>query len=235
MLRYTHESLVRRNTLLGRILAFGGLGVLVLALIASLVRPASIGLILPFSLVGMAMSQAGSIYMSRWNARGRADLMLDEALKGLDGRYAVCHFLLGTHHVLIGPPGLVALVPRSEVGLVEFEEGRWWITGYRKGQLHGKRRELVGLTEDAEAAVRKLERKLSRVLPEHAQWDVTPVLVFLGEGTRVDADSPTPPAVHVKKLKDLVRRLPRRPGPTEAEISTLAALFPQPAPKKARA
>jgi len=226
MIHYTHARLIRRNTLAGRVLSFGGLGILVLALIASLIRPTSIGVILPFSLIGMAMSQAGSIYMTRWNKRGRADLMLDEALKGLDGRYTLCHFLLGTQHVLFGPPGIVALVPRHDVGLVEHEDGRWWITGYRRGQLHGKRREMAGLADEAQAAVDRLERKLARLSPEHPEWTVTPMLVFLSEGTRVEADGSSPPAVHVKKLKEVVRRLPRRPSPTGAEMSVLTARFP---------
>lgn len=230
MIHYTHHRLIRANTVLGRVLAFGGLGILVLALVASLIRPTSIGVILPFSLVGMAMSQAGSIYMNRWNKRGRADLMLDEALKGLDDRFTLCHFLLGSQHVLFGPPGIVALVPRNDVGLVEHQDGRWWITGYRKGQLHGKRREMAGLDNESQAAVERLERKLAKLSPEHAEWTVTPILVFLGEGTRVEAEGSSPPAVHVKKLKELVRRLPRRPSPSAAEMEVLTARFPAQAP-----
>jgi hypothetical protein len=227
MIHYTHDLLIRRNTVLGRVLSFGGLGILVLALVASLIRPTSIGVILPFSLIGMAISQAGSIYMTRWNKRGRADLMLDEALKGLDGRYTLCHFLLGTQHVLFGPPGILALVPRNDVGLVEHEDGKWWITGFRKGQLHGKRREMAGLSDEAQGAVVRLERKLARLSPQHAEWTVTPILVFLGEGTRVEAEGSSPPAVHVKKLKELVRRMPRRPAPSEDDLGAIAASFPR--------
>ena len=233
MLHYSHEGLIQRNTILGKVLAFGGLGILVVALVASLIRPASIGVILPVSLVGMAMSQAGSIYMTRWNRRGRADLLLDEGLKGLDGRFAACHFLLGTHHVLFGPPGVVALVPRSELGVVEYENDRWWITAFRKGHPHGKRKELIGLAEDSQSAVRKLERRLIKALPEHADWPITAVLVFIGDGTRVEAEGSPLPAVHVKKLKDLVRRLPRQPGPTEMDMAKLSATFP-PSPAKKR-
>src|SRR4030067_615963 len=93
MLHYSHEGLIQRNTILGKVLTFGGLGLLVIALVASLIRPDSIAVILPVSLVGMAMSQAGSIYMTRWNRRGRADLLLDEGLKGLGGRVAACDLL----------------------------------------------------------------------------------------------------------------------------------------------
>ena len=230
MIHYTHARLIRRNTLAGRVISFGGLGILVLALIASLIRPTSIGVILPFSLVGMAMSQAGSIYMARWNKRGRADLVLDEALKGLDGRYTLCHFLLGTQHVLFGPPGIVALVPRNDVGLVEYEDGRWWITGYRKGQLHGRRREIVGLADEAQAAVQRLGRKLAKLSPDHAEWTLTPIVVFISDGTRVEAEGSSPAAVHAKKLKELVRRLPRGPSPSGAEMGLLTSRFPAQAP-----
>src|SRR4030065_2957665 len=65
MLHYSHEALIQRNTLLGKVLTFGGLGILIIALVASLLRPDSIGVILPVSLVGMAMSQAGAIYIAR--------------------------------------------------------------------------------------------------------------------------------------------------------------------------
>ncbi|HET7010827.1 MAG TPA: hypothetical protein VFI11_08640 [Anaerolineales bacterium] len=228
MRRYTHERLVRRNTLLGKVLSFGGIGILVVALIVSLTRPTAIGLVLPVSLIGMVASQIGTIFLTRWNRRDRADLMIDEALKGLDGRFALFHYLLGTPHVLIGPAGAVALVPRSEVGLIEHADDRWWITRYRRGQPDGKRRELVGLEQEAESAARALERRLERAIPEHAEGRVTPVAVFLAENTRLEAEGSSPAAVHVKKLKEFVRKMPRHPGPSEADVDRMAERFPPP-------
>jgi hypothetical protein len=140
----------------------------------------------------------------------------------------MCHFLLGTHHVLIGPPGVLALVPRTEIGLVEAKDDRWWLTRFRRGRPNGKRRELVGLAEDAESAVRRLDRRLARVAPGHGDWSITPVLVFIGEGTRLEAGETNPPAVHAKKLKEYIRRLPHRPGPDDEDVAKLASTFPAP-------
>ena len=226
MLHFTHGPLVRRNTLLGRVLSFGGLGVLVIALLLSLARPEMISLVLPVSLVGMLASQFGSVLLTRWSRRDRADLMLDEALKGLDGRYTLCHYLLGIHHVLLGPAGVLALVPRSELGLVQREDGRWWITGYRRGKLQNKRRELFGIDDEAQAAAKRLRRHLEKLAGEHPEWTVTPVVVFLAEGTRLESEESDPAAIHLKKLKEFVRRMPRRPGPNESEVAKLRETFP---------
>ncbi len=228
MLHLTHETLVRRNTVLGRVLSFGGLGILVTALLLSLARPEMIGLVLPVSLIGMLASQVGSVMLTRWSRRDRADLMLDEALKGLDARFTLCHYLLGYHHVLLGPAGILALVPRSDRGLVQHEDGRWWITRSRRGKLDTKRKELFGIDDEAEAAAKRLRRRLERLVGDHTEWSITPLIVFLAEGTRLEAEDSELAAVHIKKLKDFLRRMPRRPGPNEAEVAKLVEALPRP-------
>jgi len=131
MIRYANERAIRRNARLGRVLTFGGLGVLVLGLILSVAYPAQVNAVLGIALVGVLASQFGMVYYNRWSRQPRMDQVLDDSVKGLDGRYALFHYTLSSPHVLATPAGVFAIVPRLDEGEVTWSDGAWSLTRAR--------------------------------------------------------------------------------------------------------
>jgi hypothetical protein len=213
---------IDRLRLVSKILSFGGLGVMVVALVLSLGAAKNLGMTMGLALVGLLASQIGTMLMRRWPERGRSDQVIDAALKGLDGRHSLYHYLLGCRHALFTPRATVALIPIGEAGEFEWRDGTLWRTPVKKGVPSGKAAAARGLLDQAERETADLERNLRRRLPDRASWEVTPLLVFCHEHARLEKDD-AHPAVHVKKLKEYVRNLPRQSPVTEAESAALAA------------
>lgn len=214
MRRIRNDRLIRRNSVLGRVLLFGGLGILGAGFLVSLSAP---GAIVPFTVVavaGMLTSQVGMAMMARWSRGPRLDELIDAGLKGLDDRYAVLHYTLGTAHSLITPGGVYALVPVAEDGALRQADGRWRRRLPRRGRFRPAREEAMpDLPRRAQREAESLRRSLSRRGLPAAHVAVRPLLVFVSPQAQLEAAGETdPPAVHIKKLKDWLRHQPRHPG-----------------------
>ena len=103
-----NEKMVSRNSRLGQYASILGLLILAAGLFLSFqgeqwVLPSFAAL-----LVGFILSQVGLYYGNRFG-RVRQDLLLNQALKGLDGRYKLYHNTKVTNHLLVGPAGPTAL------------------------------------------------------------------------------------------------------------------------------
>jgi hypothetical protein len=215
---------IDRMQKVGRVLSFGGLGVMVVALVLSLRASANMGLTMGLALVGLLASQIGTMQTRRWPKSGRSDQVIDAALKGLDGRHSLYHYLLGCRHALIAPGATLALIPVGEAGIFEWRDGILWRTPVKKGVPSGKPAPARGLVESAARETADLERRLRRQLPERETWDLVPLLVFCSDAARLERDD-AHPAIHLKKLKEYVRNLPRRAPLSEAEAEALASSF----------
>jgi hypothetical protein len=76
--------------------------------------------------LGFAVATTGIYFANRWVRRPRPEEILDQALKGLDDRHRLYHYLPhGPAHLLLGPTGVVVLETRSGEGYFEFSDGRW--------------------------------------------------------------------------------------------------------------
>ena len=222
-----HFMNVRRIDRLRRVsklLSFGGLGLMVVALILSLGATDNLGLTMGLALLGLLASQIGTMQMRRWPERGRSDQVIDAALKGLDGRNRLYHYLLGARHALVTPLATVALIPIGEAGFFEWREDKLWRTAVKKGLPSGKPGPARRLLDQAERETADLERNLRRRLPDRDAWQIIPLLVLCHPDARLEKDE-AHPAVHLKKLKEYVRNLPRQSPMTEPESRALAAPY----------
>jgi hypothetical protein len=222
--RYVNLRRIHRWRSIARVLSFGGLGVMVIALLVSLRQPDQLGLTLGLALVGLLGSQIGTMLMRRWPDQGRSDQEIDAALKGLDGRNSLFHYELGCRHALITPRATVALIPIGEPGIFEWRKDELWRTRVKKGVASGDPAQARTLLDQAEREAADLGRKLRARLPQRSEFDVVRLLVFCSDEARLERDS-NHPAVHLKKLKEYVRNLPRAAPLTEAEAADLAAPF----------
>jgi hypothetical protein len=220
MIRYANERAIRRNALLGRILTFGGLGVLVLGLILSVAYPAQVNAVLGMALVGVLASQFGMVFYNRWSRQPRMDQVLDDAVKGLDGRYALFHYTLSSPHVLATPAGVFAIVPRLDEGEVVWSDGVWSLT--RAGRGTPKPRTLRGIEGAAQTEADAAASALRKRLPGEPLPEVKPLLVFLNPKANLHAKGAPLLAIHGKKLKEALRQLPKGGSLSDPQLKLLA-------------
>jgi len=68
--------------------------------------------------------QFGNYYLSRWGKSPRPDELITAALKGLDDRYSLYHYVTPLFHLLVGPTGVYALLPYNQAGRLYYDEQR---------------------------------------------------------------------------------------------------------------
>jgi hypothetical protein len=205
----TNESLIRRNARIGQITSIVGLIVLAGGAYISFTQSQQmVPISLAALLVGFALSQIGLFFGNRWSRRPRPDEILNQALKGLDDRYALYHYSTPAGHLLVGPAGVWVLLPRHQRGKITYEEekGRWRQKG---GNLYLKIFAQEGLGRpDLEigSEINTAEGYLAKILSEDEVPEVQAALIFTSDRAEVEADNASSPTLHVKKLKDFIRK-----------------------------
>jgi hypothetical protein len=224
MQHYINQGLIRRNRTLGRWMMFGGLGASLVAVVISFTAPQYIFIAVGLMLAGGLISQVGTALYNRFGRSPRIDEVVDHSLKGLDDQYAVFHYLLGAKHVLLSPAGALAIIPRIERGEITAENGRWFQDPPRRRiSLGHRKRELKDLVPETVRGIRQLGRSLARHLPEHEPIHVDALVMFLADDAQIEAGEDSLLVAHRKKVKGLLRTLPRKASLTTAEIRSLAA------------
>ncbi|MEK7785223.1 MAG: hypothetical protein AAB658_07345 [Chloroflexota bacterium] len=220
----TNEPLIKRNAAIGKYSATGGLIVLLGGLAVSFFKQDDPQWqFVPFVtlVVGFILSNVGIYYSNRYVRPPRPDQALDAALKGFDDRYHLYHYRASTPHMLICPAGVFTLVAKFQSGEVAWDGKRW-------KQIKGGNfirsffgQESLG-NPNAEAASEA--EALSRFLAKKIGPDVPPVqaaVVFYNPNVTVNAKDAPIPAVHVKQLKEHLRKLPKGPTLSPDQIARL--------------
>lgn len=227
------QKMVDRNVKIGKYTLNAGLVLLVGALVIDLygfTRPQD-SLILFAAmgafLVGLVLTNVSAYYNNRWGRR--PDKGLNDALKGLDDRYSLYHYRLGAAHLLLGLNGATVLVPKYQPGAITLAKGKWQAPGAKRGPLGMFTNDPVGdpVAEAAEE-VAKLNRFLAKHAPE-VQLAPGAVVVFMHPQAELKAADAPLPVLHVKQLKEHIRRLPKDaalPADTLAKLE--ASLAPAP-------
>lgn len=209
----TNDKLIRRNARIAQISMITGLLVLVGGMVLSFRSAEQFGLSLVALLLGFALSQIGIYFGNRWGRRPRPDEILNQALKGLDGRYTLYHYTTPASHLLIGPAGVWALFPRNQRGTITYEKGRWRQRGggLVMGYLRIFAQEGLGRPDlDIQHEVENVERYLKGLLGEDQEVpEINAALVFTNENVEIaiDEDAEVPaPTLPVSKLKEHLRK-----------------------------
>jgi len=234
----TNTKLINRNVTIARYAGTGGLVLLIGAFLLNLYalsQPQNVQLVtyvFAAFLVGFALTTVGTMFQNRWGRR--PDTGLAEGLKGLDDRYHLYNYRLGASHVLIGPNGLTVLLPKYQAGRITYQAGKWRHPGGPRGFLtfFAPRDPLGNPAAEAAGEVEALNGFLKKRAPEVA---VAPqaLIVFLHSGAEVVAKDSPIAAVHVKQLKDHIRRQPKNAALSPALLADLDAklgLAPSEAP-----
>jgi hypothetical protein len=204
-----NEPLIRRNTNIAKITVLAGLLVLAGGMYISFRMPEQFSLSFAALLLGFGLSQVGIYYSNRWGRRPRPYELLNQALKGLDGRYTLYHYKTPASHLLVGPSGLWVLMPRHQRGTITYSNGRWHQKG---GNLYLKIFAQEGLGRpdlEVAAEVESVRNYLKKQMPEESVPPVQAALVFTNEMTdiQVDESDGAPAAtLPLNKLKDFIRK-----------------------------
>ncbi|HDQ73374.1 MAG TPA: NERD domain-containing protein [Chloroflexi bacterium] len=198
---------IRIFSAIGQYGVMGGLGILFVGLMISFVRPTWIIPMMLSMALGFAFSLVGGFFADRYVGPLAHHKALDKALKGLDHRHLLLHYVLPTSHVLLEPSGCSIFVVKSQGGRVAYlaEEERW--VHEQKGKFFRQfaGQEAIGAPEsDARKQVDKLEQWLAQRLPD-VDVPVRGVIVFVNPEVALLADEVPVPTTHAKKLKHWLR------------------------------
>ena len=207
-----NESLIKRNARIGQVTMFVALAVLAGGMFVSFQYPEQANWSFVALLVGFILSQVGIYFSNRYSRKPRPDELIDQALKGMDKKYAIYHYLTPATHLLVGPSGLWVLLPYYQRGTITFSKGRWRQQGgglmYQYLKLFAQ--EGLGRPDiDVTNQVNALRSSLQKRLPEESLPDIQAALVFTNPKAQIAIpEDETPPAetVLLKDLKELIRK-----------------------------
>jgi hypothetical protein len=212
MFIHRNDTLIKRNARIGQVTMFVALAVLAGGMFVSFQYPERSNWSFLALLLGFILSQVGIYFSNRFSRKPRPDELLDQALKGLDKRYALYHYITPATHLLVGPSGVWVLLPYYQRGTITYTKGRWRQYGggilYQYLKLFAQ--EGLG-RPDMELAnqVSALQSLLQKHLPEESLPPIQAALVFTHPKVEISIpEGETPPAetVKLKDLKDLIRK-----------------------------
>lgn len=208
MQRFANDAAINRKARIGTILTFVGFGLLIVSLVLSFRFETVTYLSLGSALFGVIITQMGVTLSNKWGKRPRVDEIIDAALKGLDSRYALFHYTLGSSHVLFTPSTTYTLVPCIQEGEITYTDGKWWQTVERRGKKRVKA--LKNIAKDAEYDTHATSKKIMRLISSESIPKVEPLLVFLHPDAKLNVGASNPSAVHHKKMKQYLRKIKGR-------------------------
>lgn len=195
--------------------SLGGLLMILASVALSLWRQDLAIVVVLMLVVGFATSSTGIYFANRWVKKPRPEEILDRALKGLDDRHRIYHYLdKGPEHTLLTPYGVVILETRAGEGLYEYVDGKWHQRITLGRALRFFVEEPLGdpVTDARNTASRwasALEGKLGA-----AGVPVMPLVVFTHPAAEVHCKNPPIPVCQPKQLRGEMakhhRPLPRQ-------------------------
>jgi len=205
----TNQKLIARNARIGTWSSLAGMVVLGIGLFISIKLPGYIALSFVCLLLGILLSNVGLYNANRWVKRPRPDEVLTKTLKGFDRRYYLYNYVMPVNHVLLAPSGLFVIVARNHEGPISYAGGRWR-QKFSLLRAFGLLGEGVGNPiRDAEKDVRKVQKWLTREVPELAEVPIQPLIVFTNEKAELNVQDPPLPVLDPKGLKDYLRKAPK--------------------------
>ncbi len=206
----SNEKIIKRNGKIGNILSIGSLLILGVGMFLSF-RDKD-GTLLPYTfgalILGFLSFQIGNFYMSKWGKSPRPDEKLSAALKGLDDKYSLYHYSTDVSHFLVGPAGLICLIPLSQGGTIRYDAGkdRWkqsggnWFMKTFGGENMGKPE------NEARYSVTDLTKFLAKKSINIQNHQPEAILVFTNEKATIEAEGSDLTASTTSKLKEVIRK-----------------------------
>jgi hypothetical protein len=228
---HTNDGLIRRRLRVSVVYLVASLAFLIGGFIFSASQPdVAIQYVvsLPALIIGLLLWARNQGYLERWGPRGRQDAILARSLRGLDARHHLFAFPDSSlpDYLIIGPMGVLVLVPRAVTGAVACYDDRWHHDDGRTPVRRvlgwfSPRATLGNPTADAQGGIQATYRYLGARLNEETlgRIRVDGLVVLTHPRVELSLHGCPVPALLVKSLRSHVRRLPKVLSPGQlAEV-----------------
>jgi hypothetical protein len=209
---YTNEKIIKRNTNIARGASLAGLAVLILGMVISFGKPELVSLSFGALILGFILSQVGIYFTNRWGRRPRPDELINKALKGLDAKYSIYHYVTPASHLLVGPAGIWILLVRHQRGEITFQKGRWRQKGGGPLQVYLRLFAQEGLGRpdlEIPAEIDGIAKYLKDKMPEGELPAIQSALIFFNDKAELhfdEAEAPSAPTLMIGDLKEFIRK-----------------------------
>lgn len=216
----TNQTLIDRNAKIGRYSGFASLLILGAGMYLSFQFSDQVWYSLAALVLGFTLSQVSIFYSNRFGTSPRPDQRLNDALKGLDDRYAIYHYCSPVSHLLVGPAGILTLFPYHQKGTITYDQdrGRWKRKG---GNIYLKFFAQDSLGRPS-LEIETAHQNVKDYLEDIPEFDTPPVqaaLVFTHQEAEVKVDQPPHLTLHALQLKKEIRKLAK--GDSSLPMSTV--------------
>jgi hypothetical protein len=223
-----NEKLIERNKKIGNYISLGALVILGGGMFLSFNRPEWFAYSLICLVVGYILTQIGMYMGNRWGRSPRPDEKIDAGLKGLHSEFNMYHYIAPASHLLVGPAGIWVLLPFRQNGKVEFNGGRWKLSGGGFIQTYMKifGQEGLGKPEaEANAEIASVQKFLEKNLEGQEIPKVNALLIFTSDDIVLDVTDAPFPAMKLKQLKEFIRQESKTRKLSSLQLSAINGLF----------
>jgi hypothetical protein len=224
----SNEKLIKRNKLIGQVTTIASLAILVAGLIASF-TPKYLSWSFVALVGGFILSQVGIYFGNRWGRSPRSDEKITAALKGLGDQYSLYHYTSPVPHLLVGPAGLLILLPFYQGGTITYnaDRKRWKQKGgntYLK--LFGQ--ESLGRPDlEASTYITDMQNWLSKNFPGQTMPIPEAILIFTNPKADLQTDGAPIPTMMEDKVKDFIRRKAKTAATPAGALINIQAVLPK--------
>ncbi len=202
-----NEKMIKRKANIGKYSGIASLIILAGGMYLSFRYKTQVWYSLIALILGFVLSQISIFYTNQFGSPSRPDQALDDALKGLDDRYALYHYTTPVKHLLVGPAGVWILLPYHQKGEVTYNEKKekWNRKG---GNIYMKffAQDSIGRPSLEIPAVKgKLQNYLQKI-PELEIPPLHAALIFTNDDMDVEAENAPSPTLHALQLKKFIRK-----------------------------
>jgi hypothetical protein len=106
---------------------------------------------------------------------------------------------------------VLAILGKYERGLISFDGKKWRQSGVSGIMKFFGTEALGNPSSDGQFEAQTLTRSLRKILGSDEEIVVRPIVVFVNDKTRIEADASPVPALHASQVKEYIRRMPKTP------------------------
>ncbi|MDH7488451.1 MAG: NERD domain-containing protein [Anaerolineae bacterium] len=200
----TDEQLIAQRAKLGKRASLIGLLILLVGFVVSF-SPQLFLVSLGCLVIGFTVSNIGVYNANQWVREPRADQVLTRGMKGFSNKFTLFNYTGPVPHVVVGPPGVIVFLVKSQDGRIIVNGGRWKhpFTLRRLFGFFGTE-SLGNPSRDLKALIEATQKFVARVLPD-AEVPVHGAVVFSSPKAELTIQNPDVPVLTEKQLKDFLR------------------------------
>jgi len=203
----SNTKLINRNKRIGQILTFGAIFILIFGLIISMQGDMT-NIMYSYGalILGFMISQFGIYFSNKFGRSPRPDEQVSAALKGLDNRYTLYHYITSASHLLVGPSGVWTILPFNQPGTISFEKGKyrqkggnWYMKIFAQEGLGRPEKEAEYTQEDA-------QKFFNRQMDADSVPEINTLLLFTNPRASIKAPEAPFATMESEKVKDFLRK-----------------------------